>query len=552
MSAYRLGRFHDLFIRGVGSAITDVFHHGAREEVGVLQYHGDVGAQLLPLVGADVHAVDGDCTLVNVVEAVEEVGDGGLARARRADEGDLLACVGVEAHVLQHRLPGDIAEGDVVQNDLALHVIHGDGVGGVGGLGGFVHDGKDALRACQRREDGGHLHGQVVDGEGELTGVGAEDGQTAHVKAREYAEQTAHARRDGEGEIGQVVHDGAHDAAVEVGLELLVAHIVVQGLELLHADLLVVEDLDHLGARDGLLDVAVDGTQGRLLGHVVLGGLLTDQTAAEEVQRHEQQGQNGQKPAGVEHHEHRTHQGNGARDEAGDGGVDHHVDGVHVVGEAGHQLARGVGIEVADGEPLELSEQIVADLLHGVLGDGDHEASLQVGGDDAREVDGGQHHEDDAQTAQSLLHRGGGVGHQIGHKDPQKDALGVGRDLTVGGDGQHVVDVAEEVGADHGGQGTPDHAEEYENETEPMGADVAHKTARRGAAVLGLALGTGGAGASAGATATRAAASGHLAHGGVTLLKLFNTSGCHYSVTSPLLISFSSSAFCLAASIWES
>ena len=57
--------------------------------------------------------------------------------------------------------------------------------------------------------------------------------------------------------------------------------------------------------------VAVDGAEGGLLGHVVLGGLLTDETAAEEVEGHEEQGDDGQKPAGVEHHEHRACQGDG-------------------------------------------------------------------------------------------------------------------------------------------------------------------------------------------------------------------------------------------------
>ena len=352
------------------------------------------------------------------------------------------------------------------------------------------------------------------------------------------------------------MHDGAHDTAEELSLELLVAHVVVQGLELLHADRLVVEHLDHLGARDGLLDVAVDGAQCGLLCHVVLGGLLTDETAAEEVEGHEEQGDDGQEPAGVEHHEHRAHQGDGARDEAGDGGVDHHIDGVHVVGEARHQLARGVGIEVADGKLLQLLEEVVADLLHGVLGDGDHETTLEVGGDHAREVDHGQHRQDDAQAAQALLHRGGGVGDQVGHKDLEQDALGVGGHLAVGGEGQDVVHVAEEIGADHGGQGAPDHAQEYEGETEPVGADVAQQAAHGGAAVLGLALGTGCAGAAsagAGAAGTAvASAAGKLTQGGVSSLQFFNASGCHYAFTSPLFSSFSSSAFCLAASIWES
>ena len=108
------------------------------------------------------------------------------------------------------------------------------------------------------------------------------------------------------------MHDGAHDAAVELRLELLVTHIVVESLKLLYADRLVVEYLDDLGARDGLLDVAVDGAQRGLLRHVVLGGSLTDEAAAEEVEGNEEQGDEGQEPAGVEHHEHGSYEGDGA------------------------------------------------------------------------------------------------------------------------------------------------------------------------------------------------------------------------------------------------
>ena len=44
----------------------------------------------------DVDAVVADFTVGNVIEAVDEVGDRGLARAGRADKGDLLPRLGVQ------------------------------------------------------------------------------------------------------------------------------------------------------------------------------------------------------------------------------------------------------------------------------------------------------------------------------------------------------------------------------------------------------------------------------------------------------------------------
>ena len=52
-------------------------------------------------------AVVEDLTLLDVVEAVDQVGDGGLTGAGRTDESDLLARTAVEV--------------DVVQDDLARH-----------------------------------------------------------------------------------------------------------------------------------------------------------------------------------------------------------------------------------------------------------------------------------------------------------------------------------------------------------------------------------------------------------------------------------------------
>ena len=525
------GGLHHLLVGGVGATVSDVLHDGAREQVRILQNHGDVAPQLIPLVGTDVHAVDGDGSLVDIVEAVEQVGDGGLARARGADEGDLLTRVGIEADVLQHGLTGQVTEGHVLQHHLAPQIVDGDGIGTVGGLGGLIHNSEHPLGARQGGEDGGHLHGDVVDGEGELAGIVAEQGQAAHVKARVEAEQATHARRGGKGQVGEVVHDGAHNAAEEVGLELLVAHVVVQGLELLHANVLVVEHLDHLGARDGLLDVAVHRAQRGLLGHVVLGGALGNEAAAKEVEGHEEDGDEGEDPVGVHHHDEGAHQRHRARDQAGDGVVDHHVHRVDIVGKAGHELARGMGVKVADGELLQLFEQVVAHLFHRVLGDGHHEASLQVGGHDAHGVDDRHDQKDHGQATHPIRRRLHARGGNVGGQNAEEEAGGGIRRLP-----QHVDDHAEQVSARQGGQGGAQHADQHDENAEAVGGDVARQASDGGAAVLGLALGTGAGTAAAGAAGAGAHATGltGFAEGRIALLKFLNASCCHYAFTSPL------------------
>ena len=70
----------------------------------VLQDDAERAAQVGLFDLVDVDAVVADLAVGNVVKAVDEVRDGRLARAGRADKGDLLARLGVDGDVVQDRL----------------------------------------------------------------------------------------------------------------------------------------------------------------------------------------------------------------------------------------------------------------------------------------------------------------------------------------------------------------------------------------------------------------------------------------------------------------
>ena len=80
-----------LLVRGVQAAIPDVVHDRTGEQMRVLQHHAERAAQLGLLDLGDVDAVVADLALIDVVEAIDEVGDGGLAGTRGANKGDLLS-----------------------------------------------------------------------------------------------------------------------------------------------------------------------------------------------------------------------------------------------------------------------------------------------------------------------------------------------------------------------------------------------------------------------------------------------------------------------------
>jgi len=71
----------------------------------------------------DVDAVVPDLAVLDVVEAVDKVGDGGLAGAGGADEGDLLARTAIEVDVVEDGLARQIAEIDIRKGDVAFQLV---------------------------------------------------------------------------------------------------------------------------------------------------------------------------------------------------------------------------------------------------------------------------------------------------------------------------------------------------------------------------------------------------------------------------------------------
>lgn len=109
-----------LLVGGVELAITDIVEDGGGEEVGFLEDDAHALAQQgLGDVG-DGDAVVEDDTALDIVEAVDEVDDGGLAGSGTADKGDLLSGTGVDIDVEEDLLLGGVAEINMLEVDIAL------------------------------------------------------------------------------------------------------------------------------------------------------------------------------------------------------------------------------------------------------------------------------------------------------------------------------------------------------------------------------------------------------------------------------------------------
>ena len=110
-------------------------------------------------MSVDAHTAGG-----YVVEAGQQVGDGGLAGAGGAHQGDGLAGRGTQAHVAQYRVFMPVGEADVIEGDVPFHQRQLRGVRGIGDGRLGVQQGEDALRASEgclqlREEVGDPLEG---------------------------------------------------------------------------------------------------------------------------------------------------------------------------------------------------------------------------------------------------------------------------------------------------------------------------------------------------------------------------------------------------------
>ena len=575
-----------LLVGGVQTAVADVVHDGAGEQVGVLKDGALTEPQGVLLDVPDVDAVAGDHAALDLIEPVDEVGDGGLARAGGADEGDLLAGVGKDGDLFQHRLALHIGEvhltepdgapqlgEDVVRvlvvdraPDLVVlplgHILAHDGVvGGVfprpdlavgalrhldkgavlvldhagegegqtvgnlprphpGALGAFglhqpavpllggdknhlavvhlglgVHDLKDALRARHGGQQGGHLHGDLVDGLGDLAAVAQVGDQTADVEPgqRQRAADGGGSRVAHVGDGGGDGHDGG---GVEVGAAGALAVLVVELVELALGNVLVGEGLDDLHALDHFLNVAVDGAQRGLLLLIVGAAELADLLEYDnDDDQHDQRAQE-QHRGEVQHHDHGTDEGDGGGEELHKALFQRDLHVVRVVGEAAHELAVGVGVKVAQGQLLQAVEQLTPQDVAALLGQLGHEVGLKVGGDGGHNVDG---HE--LGTGGQQPRNGGGAVFQ-----------GV---LNAVDDGAH------HIGARQIGDGGGHHAGQRRDEQQGPPGDIAEHAKGGALQILGLAEAAPG-------TAARPAAGGLVAAFGllVFLLRIG-----HYSCT---------------------
>ena len=304
-----------------------------------------------------------------VVVAPDQVQDGALARAGRADEGYALPGFDHEGDVLEHPvlLVAGVGEPDVVELDAALDFRQDDGMLVLRDQRFRVQQGEDLLRGRDGALQGRELLRQLLDRLEEAADVLQEFVQRADGDDARERGAAAETHDDGQGADAQQVESGTEQREDHHLAEARLVQVVVLFGELVELLLLAAEDLDDLHAGQVLAEIGVDRGQPRAHDAV---RLARDQAENDGQHQHDrQQYEAVQRQAGVE----REHDD----DQAGD--FDHVaeqldqdvgedlVDGLHVVGDAGHQLADRRRVEKAHGQRFDVREDLVAQVVDDVL-----------------------------------------------------------------------------------------------------------------------------------------------------------------------------------------
>ncbi len=404
----------DLPVGGVRPGVGDIVADGAVEQPGLLRNHAELGAQALAGQGADVVPVDADAAAVHVVEAHQQVDEGGFPRPRSAHDGDAAAGGDVEVEVLDQPAVRRVGEGDVLKLHVPRTAFQPQGARRLRRLGWQVQHFENPLGrgrgGLNLRED----VRDVVERLGEHRRVNQERGDAPD---RERPPDGADAAEDADGRVGQVVDD-ARGRVGKGGDELRpharAVQLCVDFLEFFAGARLVAERRDDLLPADDLLRVAVQAAElRRLLAEQLLRagrdgarGEVRERRGKHHDQRHGRvQGQ---------HENHRAQNGEHALHEGRQPLQQPVGNGVRIVDEAADRVAALGVVEKADRQGAELAEQRAAQAAHRSVGNAVSQAGQQPQEAVAQKIDRRKQQQNARQRGE--VHPAG-PGHQI-HRAP--------------------------------------------------------------------------------------------------------------------------------------
>ena len=414
---------HDLFFRGIQFSVSDILFYRTCEQVRILQHDAERPAQIRFFDLVDIDVVVADLTVLNIVEAVDQVGDGRLPRSRRTDQGDLLARSCMDHDVMKDHLVIPIAEVDTVECHVAFQFLvsravirllvivfpspvscvffclHNIAVLVVLAvdqhdialirLRRLVEESKDPLGARKSHNNAVELHADLVDRHTEALIECQKACQSSDCEPRIRIQRQKRADKGHDYVVG-IPHlgiDRSDHIGESVRLESALVELLIEFVESLDRLFLVAEHLDHLLPGHGLLDEAVELTDISLLRDKVLARVLRHLHRQEQHQGYHHQRDESQSDVQDQHHCQNTDDRDGAVEQLRNTLADHLAQCVDIIRIDRHDIAVGMRIEIFDRKALHMIEQILPHPLERALVDAHHSDLLQIGGTDPDAVE---------------------------------------------------------------------------------------------------------------------------------------------------------------------
>ena len=336
-----LGSFLNFVHRSVHTGNADVIINGLAEQLNVLRHIRNCAADRIIGVFSQIHTVQVDLAIFRLIILEQKLGDRGFAAAAAAHQCDLFTGRNGKADVIQCRGTVAITESDILELDIALHLVQIGAVFVADRLGGIIHDLAQTLHGNAGLLNLHLQTNQVAQRRSKVRGQRAEGHESAqcHLPLQNLTDTHIggqHAETGGN-EGGNQALRGADLAGAQADLQAL----DVLTLEVLHFGILVGVALDRLNAAQAFDHLAVQcsGLHHGLFVDLFVR-LLVDQHQQNADQSHEQR----------DREEHRIH---AEQDDTGDNGHrDIHDQTQRNAGEDGFD---GVCIRITGGDITSLA-----------------------------------------------------------------------------------------------------------------------------------------------------------------------------------------------------
>ncbi len=261
--------FFDLLHRSVFLAVNDIFKYRSVEEPRILKHHRVRTAKRFSRYIARFRSIHANFAAVYVVKTHKQIDYRCFARARRTYDGDGLSGFCRYGNVAENGLFGSVAEGHVLEIDLAFYIRECEGIFFVLGFGSFV---KDVEYTLSRRKCGLELVkdiGKFADGTCELARILHEFRNAAerdeeqracrnNAALRIHIEYAAEYHYKGDGKVVDKVYGRAERCTVKFRVVIRVHRIFIASGEAGGYFFLAVISLYRAAAGEHFLRIAVE------------------------------------------------------------------------------------------------------------------------------------------------------------------------------------------------------------------------------------------------------------------------------------------------------